>query len=266
MEDVIKKFLTIKPTGSGSGSGSGSGDGDGYGYGDGSGYGSGYGSGSGDGDGYGYGDGDGSGYGSGYGSGDGSGYGDGSGSGSGYGSGYGYGDGGIVKINPKYEQYKKGFLYKKIASFMTFNKKPVYYVDNIPCVFLSIVNNVAKVLVIQYDFSIQKSYIAKSNNLFAHGDTKEEAIQSVNDKYFASLSFDEKKNEFIKLFKKDEKYANKLFFDWHHSLTGSCETGRRMFVQSHGIDLSAEMTTLDFLKLTQNEYKGEMIRQILAGY
>ena len=117
---------------------------------------------------------------------------------------------------------------------------------------------------IKDDYSAQKMYIAKSGNLFAHGETKEEAIQSVHDKYFASLSFDEKKAEFIKTFKKDQEYDNKLFFDWHHFLTGSCESGRMMFVRSHGIDLNGKMTTLQFLNLTKNEYNGSVMSDIIS--
>ena len=58
-EQIIARFLALRPTGYGDGSGYGSGDGDGDG--DGSGSGSGYGDGYGDGSGYGYGYGDGSG-------------------------------------------------------------------------------------------------------------------------------------------------------------------------------------------------------------
>ena len=200
--------------------------------------------------------------------GDGYGYGSGDGYGDGYGDGSGYGSKSKTFTPPEKpnKEYRKGFLTTEIASFKTFNKKPVYYVDNIPCIFLSVVNNVAKVLVIRDDFSTQKQYIAKSNDLFAHGETKEKAIQAVNDKFYASLSFTEKKDEFLKLFKKDEKYPNKLFFDWHHFLTGSCHSGRMMFVESRGIDLSAEMTTLDFLKLTKNEYNGQVIKDLIDCY
>jgi len=259
MEDLIKAFMSIEPVTNGDGSGYGYG----YGDGDGDGSGSGYGDGSGSGYGYGYGDGDGdgSGSGSGDGSGSGSGYGYGYGDGDGSGSGSGYGDGDVKPI--VYSDYKKGFLTKQIHSFKTFNKQPVYYIDDIPCVFLSIVNNVAKVLVIKDDMSTQKMYIAKSGNLFAHGDTKENAIEAVNDKFYSSLSFEEKRDEFIKKFKKNEFYSNHLFFEWHHLLTGSCKSGREMFVKSNGIDLDSSMTTLQFLTITKNEYNGEVIRKIL---
>ncbi|MGN6559720.1 MAG: hypothetical protein ACTHJ2_04265 [Candidatus Nitrosocosmicus sp.] len=247
MEDLIKSFLTINGSGSGSGDGSGDGDGDGSGSGYGDGSGSGYGSGSGDGDG----SGDGSGYGSGSGSGDGSGYGSGDGS--------GYGD---LKVDIAID-YRKGFLEKQIHSFKSFNGKPVYYIDDIPCIFLSIVNNIAKVLVIKDDMSTEKMYIAKSGDLFAHGESKEDAISAVNDKFYSSLSFEEKKSEFVKSFKLNESYSNSTFFEWHHFLTGSCKSGRLMFVQSKGIDLNGKMTTSDFLNLTKNEYNGSVIKDIL---
>lgn len=118
-------------------------------------------------------------------------------------------------------------------------------------------------MVIKDDMSTAKMYIAKSGNLFAHGDTKAEALQAVNDKFYASLSFEKKKSEFIKLFKKDGTYPNRHFFEWHHFLTGSCESGRLMFVKSHNIDLDEGMSTITFLNLTKNEYNGEAIRQIL---
>lgn len=77
------------------------------------------------------------------------------------------------------------------------------------------------------------------------------------------MSFEEKKSEFIKLFKRDEKHSNRTWITWHHRLTGSCERGSMMFVRSNGIDLDGEMSTIEFLQLTQNEYNGEYIKQIL---
>lgn len=191
------------------------------------------------------------------GSGDGSGYGTGDGYGSGTGDGYGY----VKKTNKS--KYKKGFLDKEIHKLSTFKGKDVYYIDNIPCCFLAIVGNMAKVEIIKDDFSTKVQYIAKSGNLFAHGDSKEHALRSVSEKFFASLSFAEKKEEFIKLFRKDVNYSNQLFFEWHHYLTGSCESGRRMFSQSRSIDLNSEMNVMQFLELTKNEYNGSIIKEII---
>ena len=188
----------------------------------------------------------------------GSGYGSGSGSGSGDGSGDGYGDGVITMTD-----YRKGFITKKVASLKSFKGKPVYYIDEIPCIFLSIVGNIARVEVIRDDYSTVKQYIAKSGNYFAHGEKKEQALRDVHNKFFASMSFEERKAEFVKTFKCDKEYSNKDWFTWHGLLTGSCESGRSMFVKSKGIDLNGKMTTLEFLNLTKNEYNGDKIAMIL---
>jgi len=182
------------------------------------------------------------------------------GSGSGSGSGDGYGDGsGVITMM----DYRKGFITKKIASLKSFKGKPVYYIDEIPCIFLSIIGNIAKVEVIRNDYSTVKQYIAKSGNYFAHGETKEQALRDVHNKFFASMSFEERKAEFVKTFKRDKEYANKDWFTWHGLITGSCESGRSMFVKSKGIDLNGKMTTLEFLNLTKNEYNGDKIAMIL---
>ena len=93
--------------------------------------------------------GDGSGDGSGYGDGDGSG--DGSGSGSGYGYGDGSGGGG-------------GYGY----GVKSFDKKPIYLIDNIPTILIHIFNNVAQGFILNADFSLNPCYIVKGNNYFAH--------------------------------------------------------------------------------------------------
>ena len=159
--------------------------------------------------------------------------------------------------------YRKGFITKKVASLKSFKGKPVYYIDEIPCIFLSIVGNIAKVEVIRDDYSTVKQYIAKSGNYFAHGETKEQALRDVHNKFFASMSFEERKAEFVKTFKRDKEYPNKDWFTWHGLITGSCESGRSIFVQSKGIDLNGKMTTLEFLNLTKNEYNGDKIAMIL---
>lgn len=186
----------------------------------------------------------------------------------GYGYGYGYGDGSklhsVICEEVDLKDYRKGFIDKQIATLKKFNGNDVYYVDNIPCYFLAIKDGLAKVKIIKDDFTTEVRYISKQGNLFAHGKTKEEASQSVLDKHFASLSFAEKKSEFIKKFKKNDKHKANIFFDWHHILTGSCKSGRLDFIQSRGISLESEMTVLDFLQVTQNEYNGAIIKEILS--
>lgn len=52
-------------------------------------------------------------------------------------------------------------------------------------------------------------------------------------------------------------------FRWHHTLTGSCETGRRDFCRSRGIDVDNDSFTLDeFIELTENAYGGGIIKKL----
>ena len=110
--------------------------------------------------------GSGSGYGSGYGSGDGygsgSGYGDGYGYGSGSGSGFGYGSG-----------YGDGIK--------TFNGDKVYIIDDIPTIIKHIHDNVAKGYILNDDFTLTKTFVAKENGKFAHGETLHDAFASLQE-------------------------------------------------------------------------------------
>ena len=210
----------------------GSGYGDGYGDGDGSGDGSGYGSG----DGYGYGYGDGSGYG--YGDGYGYGYGDGYGYGSGYGDGDGYG-------------------------LLSFNGQQVYYIDNVPTVIERVCGNLAKGFTIDTDLTTTDCYIAKHENLFAHGATLKEAESALAEKIFDNMDVDEKIDVFMEEFDLNNKYPAKMFYEWHHKLTGSCEFGRNQFIKNRGIDIENGMYTVqEFIDITKGDYGGQIIEQL----
>ena len=204
----------------------------GSGYGDGSGDGSGYGDGSGDGSGYGAGSDYGSGYGAGSGSGSGSGYG--YGDGSGYGSGSGYGNGsGLKQIN---------------------NKK-IYKIDCVPTIIFNVKGNVAKGAIVNDDFTLSKCYIAKHNNIFAHGETLKKAVDDLRNKMFEELDVDERIEEFRKEFKDNKKYKGTEFYLWHNRLTGSCEMGRNSFVRNHNIDLNDKFTVKEFISLCENDFR-----------
>ena len=247
-KDIIEKWIVNWGSFAGSGSGDGSGSGNGYGSGSGSGDGSGYGSGSGSGDGSGdgfgygcgYGDGDGSGSGSGDGFGYGSGYGDGSGSGSGDGFGYG-------------SQIKKH------------TKRDVHYIDSIPTIIVSIFGNYAKGLVIREDtFELTKCYLAKDpvRGKVAHGDTLKEASVALYAKIMDSMTVQEKIESFCAQFEKGKKYKGKVFFDWHHILTGSCMFGRKQFVDARHLSLEDEYTVDQFIEICENAYGAEEIRKL----
>jgi len=240
--EKIKEFLAIKVnngsgdgdgdgSGDGSGDGDGSGYGDGYGSGDGYGYGSGYGSGDGDGSGDGYGDGYGSGYG--YGSGDGSGSGDGDGDGSG--DGYG---------------------------LKTFNGQNLYLIDGVQTRIDSVKGNIAKGAIINSDLTLIPCYIAKGENLFAHGSTLKEAVDSLQKKLLKNLPIEKRVEMFKEKFNSaKKKYKAKDFYEWHFFLTGSCEMGRKSFCSDKGINLDKDKFTVkEFIELTKNRYGSEVIK------
>ena len=252
LEDCIRAFLTVS---SGSGDGSGYGSGDGSGYGDGDGYGYGYGSG--DGDGYGDGSGDGSGYGSGdgygYGDGDGDGYGDGSGDGYGYGSGdgYGYGDGdgsgdGITE----------------------FNGKRVWKIDGVATIIESVHNSYAIGSILNVDFTLIPCYIAKVGNWFAHGDTLRKAFGDANLKALKNTPVEERIARFKEEFPDaDKKIPARRLWEWHHTLTGSCEAGRNQFAREHNISINTDTFTVrEFIKLTCKSYGSDVIIKLGKAY
>ena len=178
------------------------------------------------------------------GDGSGSGSGDGSGSGSGSGSGYGSGDGDGSGIK-------------------TISGNTVYIIDDVPTLIDHVHGNIAKGRILSSDLTLNPCYIAKSGDLFAHGETIREAMQALNEKLFEDMPLEERIEAFLKAFPSDNKYPVKAFFDWHNRLTGSCEMGRKAFAREHEIDIdNGEMTVDEFISLTRNAYGGEVIREL----
>ena len=189
--------------------------------------------------------GDASGSGSGYGYGSGSGYASGSGSGYGYGfgdasgSGSGYGDG-ISKYNNHY----------------------VFIIDNISTIITSIHGNVAKGFILNKNLTLEKTFVAKGNNKFAHGKTLKEAVADLQKKIFDDLDIEEKIEMFNKQFNRVEKYSGEEFYKWHHILTGSCTAGRDNFVRQNNLDLKKLYTVDEFIKITKDSYGGNIIKKL----
>ena len=237
---LIEEWLKVD-----NGDGYASGSGSSYGFGDGSGSGSSYGSGDGNGSGFGsgFGSGSGDGNGSGYGNGNGSGYGSGDGNGSGYGygngSGYGYGNG-ISKYNNHY----------------------VFIIDNISTIITSIHGNVAKGFILNKNLTLEKIFVAKGNNKFAHGKNLKEAVADLQEKIFDDLDIEEKIEMFNKQFNRFDKYIGEEFYKWHHILTGSCTAGRNNFVRENNLDLKKLYTVDEFIKITKDSYGGNIIKKL----
>ena len=242
MEEVIKRFLSVSygsSDGSGLGDGDGSGEGSGYGSGIGSGYGNTYG------DGYCDGYCDGSGEGSSNGLGDGSGY------GSGDGSGYGYDDG----------YCDGGYSIKK------YGEHSVYLVDSTQTLIYSVHGNYAKGAIINSDLTLSPCFIAKEFDYFAHGETLQEAIKAVHAKTIQNLPEEERIDKFLQEYPdKNKKQSGRVFFNWHHILTGSCYMGRKQFCKDNNIDIDAKYTPMEFLDICKDAYGSNVIKQIIKRY
>ena len=196
---------------------------------------------------YGFGDASGSSYGFGDASGSGSSYGSGYGNGNGYGSGYGNGNGygsgngnGISKYNNHY----------------------VFIIDNISTIITSIHGNVAKGFILNKDLTLEKTFIAKGNNKFAHGKNLKEAVADLQEKIFDDLDIEEKIEMFNKQFNRVDKYNGEEFYKWHHILTGSCTAGRDNFVRENNLDLKKLYTVDEFIEITKDSYGGNIIKRL----
>jgi len=172
----------------------------------------------------------------------GDGYGDGSGDGSGNGSGNGYG-----------------------IRLLSYKGNKVHYIDNIPCYFISVNKSLlfAKVMVIDTsDLSVTKQFVFKFNDCFAHGITLKDAKRDAEAKYYSQLDVSERIASFNSTFKRGIKYKSRLFYEWHSTLTGSCQSGKDLFIKQNNIDLDSEMTVDEFISKTRNAYGGEIIEKL----
>ena len=233
MEELnIKLFLDIGefPRGSGDGAGDGTSDGTGYGYGHGYGFD--------------YGCGIGHGYGSDYSNGDA--YGKGTGYGKGAGHGYESGDG-----------YGYGSQIKSI------NGAVVYQIDDIATLIDSVHGNHAKGRILNSDLNTTPCYIAKCGNFFAHGKTLKDAFADARKKYEKSLPLEERITTFNAKFPDNNNpISGRELFEWHHILTGSCRLGREQFCQERELDINNTYTVKEFISITENAYRCDIIKQL----
>ena len=145
----------------------------------------------------------------------------------------------------------------------------VYYIDGVATLIGSVHGNYAKGRILKKDLTTEPCFIAKvEGRYFAHGETLHGAISGAKEKAFNGLSEDERIGKFVAEYpKKDVVAKNVDLFAWHNRLTGSCEMGRRAFASEHNIDVeNGSMTVAEFIKLTENSYGGEIIRELKERY
>ena len=194
---------------------------------------------------YGYGSGGGNGYVNGHGNGCGSASGSASGSGSGSGCDYGSGSGDGSGYGIDY-----------------FNSEKVFVIDGLQTIINHIKGNVAKGRILNCDLSTTQCFVVKGNGYFAHGETVREAFNALQSKIFENMDSEETIESFTEKFEKNKKYPCKDFYEWHHCLTGSCEMGRKSFMQNKGITFDDSFTVDEFIEICENDYGSEIIKQL----
>ena len=142
----------------------------------------------------------------------------------------------------------------------------VYIIDGVQTIITHIKDNVAKGSIINSDLTLSPCLLVKGNGYFAHGDSLKGARDALTAKYFENMDTDKAIDEFVAKFQKGEKYKGTDFFEWHHYLTGSCLMGRESFVKNHGLSVDDYYTVDEFIKLTENDYGGDIIRQLKERY
>ena len=145
-----------------------------------------------------------------------------------------------------------------------FNKQKVYIIDNIQTLIQSISNDIAKGFIINNDLSLSPCFITRNDYCFAHGKTLKESLKSLEEKTILNLPIEKRIENFKNQFKNfSKKYKAQLLYDWHYKLTGSCKMGRDNFIKERNINLKTDKLTInEFIKLTENQYNGEIIKQL----
>ena len=185
------------------------------------------------------------------------GYGDGCGLGNGYspgcGNGCGYGENN-GKGNGKGIKEYEGYL--------------VYDIDRIPTIIKSLHGNIAQGFISKHNRFTVPCYVVRVGNYFAHGFTAKEALRDAQAKYEHNKPIKERIEDFMDRYPSlDSTVQNSDLYVWHNVLTGSCAFGRQQFAERHGIDINnGSMSVKEFIMLTQNSYRGEIIKQLYAAY
>lgn len=129
----------------------------------------------------------------------------------------------------------------------------------------SIKGDLARGAILRDDLTLKPCWIAKRGNFFAHGDTTHSAFAAAEAKYRQRLPIEDRIKAFVAAHPDlDAAYGD--LFEWHNTLTGSCEFGRREWCRRNGLKPDDSITLKEFFRLTGDEYGGEVIRRVEKMY
>jgi hypothetical protein len=110
---------------------------------------------------------------------------------------------------------------------------------------------------------MKDAFVGRYETAIAHGKTIRKAIEAARNKYFSELDFDGQKERLLAEFEKKKKLSVKELYRWHGILTGSCEYGRSLFQDEHGLKDDDELSLDEFVKLTKDSYGGDIIARLV---
>lgn len=141
-----------------------------------------------------------------------------------------------------------------------------YLIDGIPTIIDVVKKNIAKCRVLSTHNNFVKCYVVKYENCYAHGSNLKQAFLDAQHKAFSQLNVIERIKQFvIKYPDPNVKILNSELFKIHNWLTGSCEFGRRLFVNEHELT-DGESTILDFINMSKGNFGSEIIEQLENTY
>lgn len=141
-------------------------------------------------------------------------------------------------------------------------------IDGLSTIIDSVHNNYATGLILKKDFTVTPCFIAKVDNCFAHGETLRKAFDDATAKALEKMPLEERIAKFKEQFPDpDVKIPARQLYDWHHTLTGSCEAGRNHFASEHGINIDTDSFTVrEFIGLTLDNYGSTAIYKLAQAY
>ncbi|MCF0203303.1 MAG: hypothetical protein HUK08_08065, partial [Bacteroidaceae bacterium] len=122
--------------------------------------------------------------------------------------------------------------------------------------------NYAKGYIVEKDMSLTHTFVAKSGEYFAHGETIKQAVADADRKRMENMPVADKIAVFNEQYPtNDEKISGKELFEKHGFLTGSCMQGRQSFVSGR-YSLDDTYTVPEFISICKDAYGGEIIRRL----
>ncbi len=149
---------------------------------------------------------------------------------------------------------------------------PVCWINNEAFLFEYIKGNVAQGYLLTPDYSLPKTYVfrhkGRKGMIFGMGSTLKRAYNDLQIKLLSEESVETRLEYFLRMFPRyyNTLYSVKDLFECHGWLTESCEGGRYEFMRDHDLTFDDEMTIDEFVRLTRDEFGGEIIERLMWMY